>query len=173
MHQALAEFLPNLSIFRLKERNVSSRYSVLKSTNSYDMVKLLGSCTTRTSCSGEIRELWFFIEAETTDFTVKVYISKAMRFSLCGVCVCVCVRKGQGWQGGRLTLRQLPYSSSSISQSSCQVNPPNRETLLWKPLFPEQLPLNGLDKFFYLRPLNLTGKGERGTVKGFHYCSHF
>lgn len=70
--------------------------------------------------------------------------------SLCA-CVCVCV-----WGWGPLTLRQLPGSSSSVSQSSCQVNLPSRETFLWISLFPS----SGLDKFLQPQSLNLTGKGE-------------
>lgn len=73
-----------------------------------------------------------------------------------------------------LTLGQLPWSSSGVTRSSCLLNPPNRKTFLWKSLFPEQLPLNTLDKFFHTRPLSLIREGGRGTGRVFHCCcSHF
>lgn len=65
-------------------------------------------------------------------------------------------------------MKQLPQSTSGISQSRCQFNPPNRKTFFWKSLFPEQLPLNDLGKFLHTRPLYLTGKGERGTGRGLY-----
>lgn len=79
---------------------MKSRYSILKKTNIYNIVKLLGSLKTGTSDSGEIYELWFFIEAEM----IEILMSKSLapkQLTPTGV-------RG-GRMGGPLTLtEQLP-----------------------------------------------------------------
>ena len=101
------------------------------------------------------------------DFNVKNPIFTAAGSLNACVCVCVGVRVCVWWQWGwgPLTLRQLPGSSSSVSQSSCQVNLPSRETFLWTSLFPS----SGLDKF--LQPVTKPHwEGRRGMWRGFHCC---
>lgn len=50
------------------------------------MVKLLGSLTITTSCSGEIYELWFFIEAEIAEILMPDSLSPR-QLALIGACV--------------------------------------------------------------------------------------
>lgn len=54
---------------------MKSVYSMLETMNRYDVVKLLGFYTTTSSCSGEIDELWFFIEAEIAEILISKFLS--------------------------------------------------------------------------------------------------
>ena len=140
---------------------MESGCSNLATTNSYDMVKAFRVPDNYSFV------LWWNMWAVVLyrgrngrDFNVKNPIFTAagsLNACVCVyVCVCVCVCVWWQWGWGPLTLRQLPGSSSSVSQSSCQVNLPSRETFLWTSLFPS----SGLDKFLQPQSLSLTGKGE-------------